>query len=200
MTNSLYAVVVHPIVFKDVERHWAEAEVNDMGSRMIISGNGNGLFNPDQDITRAEFTAIVVRALGLKLESGPTTFTDIRSSDWYSSAIQAAFSYGLITGYEDGSFGPSDKITREQAMSIIAKAMSLTGLKDNLPAFEAGELLQSFADSSDVALWARGSVAASIQAGIVSGRSAAVLAPKENITRAEVAIIIQRLLLKSELI
>jgi hypothetical protein len=106
----------------------------------------------------------------------------------------------LINGYEDGTFGPMDKITREQAMSIIAKAMKITGLKARLPVITTEELLNPFVDAFNSSEWAKSSVADSIQAGIVSGRDDAHLAPKANITRAEVAVIIQKLLQKSELI
>ncbi|WP_025700050.1 S-layer homology domain-containing protein, partial [Paenibacillus forsythiae] len=200
LTNSTYSVIWHPLEFKDVAKHWAKDAVNDMGSRMIVSGNGNDMFNPDQDITRAEFAAIVVRGLGLKLEQGAASFTDVNTSDWYSSAVQTAYTYGLITGFEDGTFHPMDKITREQAMAIIAKAMTITDLKAKLPSKETGEILSPFADGNKASGWAKNSIADCLQAGIISGRTGSQLSPKDSITRAEVAIMIQRLLQKSGLI
>lgn len=83
---------------------------------MIINGTGDGLFSPDQDITRAEFAAIIVRGLGLKFEEGVTPFSDVKKTDWYSSVIHTAYKHQLINGFEDGTFRPDDKITREQAM------------------------------------------------------------------------------------
>ncbi|MFC5471282.1 S-layer homology domain-containing protein, partial [Cohnella suwonensis] len=200
LTNSTYSVVWHPIEFKDVAQHWAKDAVNDMGSRMVISGIGNDMFNPDQDITRAEFAAIMVRGLGLKLENGSSPFADVKITDWYSSAIQTAYAYKLISGFEDGNFRPMDKITREQAMTIIAKAMEITGLGASLQAKAADELLSPFADANNASEWAKNGIADCLQVGIVSGRSGTVLAPKAYITRAEVAAIVQRLLQKSELI
>jgi hypothetical protein len=79
-TNSTYSVVWHPIQFQDVEQHWAKQAVNDMGSRMVISGVGDGLFEPDRDITRAEFAAIIVRALGLKPGVGSNSFRDVNQT------------------------------------------------------------------------------------------------------------------------
>ncbi|MFC5404810.1 S-layer homology domain-containing protein, partial [Cohnella soli] len=113
LTNSTYTVVWHPLEFLDVANHWAKAAVNDMGSRMVIDGTGAGLFNPNRDITRAEFAAILVRGLGLKLENRSPVFSDVKMSDWFSSAINTAYAYKLISGYEDGTFRPNDKITRE---------------------------------------------------------------------------------------
>ncbi|MFC5471307.1 S-layer homology domain-containing protein, partial [Cohnella suwonensis] len=200
LTNSTYSVVWHPLAFKDVAQHWAKDAVNDMGSRMVISGIGNDMFNPDQDITRAEFAAIMVRGLGLKLENGSSPFADVKTTDWYSGAIQTAYAYKLISGFEDGTFRPMDKITREQAMTIIAKAMEITGLGASLGAKAADELLSPFADASNASEWAKSGIADCLQVGIVSGRSGTQLAPKAYISRAEVAAIVQRLLQKSELI
>ncbi|MFC5404813.1 cohesin domain-containing protein [Cohnella soli] len=200
LTNSTYTVVWHPLEFLDVANHWAKAAVNDMGSRMVIEGTGEGLFSPDRDITRAEFAAVLVRGLGLKMENSSAEFSDVNTSNWFSSAINTAYAYKLISGYEDGTFRPNDKITREQAMTILARAMKITGLKATLSAQSEDATLQAYADASNVSNWAHSSAADSVQAGLVSGRSATELAPKAFITRAEVATIIQRLLQKSDLI
>lgn len=200
LTNSPYAVVWSPLEFKDVADHWAMLAVNDMGSRMVIDGIGNGLFLPDRDITRAEFASILVRGLGLKPERGATPFSDVRVSDWFSSAIYTAYAYQLINGFEDGTFRPNEKITREQVMVILSKAMLITGLKAELPVSSADTTLRSFEDGAEVSTWAQRSVADSVQAGLVSGRSAAHLALMEYVTRAECATVIQRLLQISGLI
>ncbi|MGG4146742.1 S-layer homology domain-containing protein, partial [Paenibacillus algorifonticola] len=200
LTNSDYAVVWHPLEFSDMMNHWAKNAVNDMGSRMVVGGTGNGLFSPDLEITRAEFAAIIVRGLGLKLENGATPFSDVKSTDWFSGAVNTAYSMQLINGFEDGTFRPNDKITREQAMVILAKAMVITGLKAELLEQSTEAALRPFEDAAEVATWAQSSMADNVQAGLVFGRNGALLAPKGNMTRAEVATIIQRLLQKSNLI
>jgi len=200
LTNSTYSVIWHPLQFQDAQMHWAKAAVHEMGSRMVVNGVGAGLYDPNRDITRAEFAAIVVRALGLKIENDATPFTDVKQSDWYSGAIRMAYAYELINGFSDGSFRPTDKITREQAMVIIAKAMNITKLKEKLPIKSADQLLGTFRDRAQVSNWAQTSVADCVQAGIVSGRSNGELAPKDHITRAEVAVIAKKLLQQSGLI
>ncbi|WFR62983.1 S-layer homology domain-containing protein [Paenibacillus amylolyticus] len=200
LTNSTYAVVWHPLQFADVTNHWAKDAVNDMGSRMIVEGVGNGTFNPDRAVTRAEFAAIVVRGLGLRPENGETPFSDVKTEDWYNGAIRTAHAYELINGFEDGTFHPNETITREQAMVILAKAMTITGLKDSLNAESLDATLQMFQDETTVSSWARSSAADSVKYGLVQGRSQSLLAPKGKITRAEIATIMQRLLQKSDLI
>ncbi|WP_165452660.1 S-layer homology domain-containing protein [Paenibacillus thalictri] len=200
LTNSTYSVVYHPLTFGDTADHWAKAAISDMGSRMVIDGTGNGLFSPEKHITRAEFAAMMVRGLGLKLENGTSSFSDVKAGDWYSGVIHTAYTNHLISGFEDGSFRPGESITREQAMVIIAKAMNITGLKSKLPAKTQQLSLSPYEDALSAAEWAQAGIADSLEAGIVGGRSDKQLAPKALVTRAEVAAMVQRLLQKSDLI
>lgn len=200
LTNSTYVVVSHPVSYTDVESHWAKESVEDMGYRMAYEDPGADIFGPDQEITRAEFAALIVRGLGIRPETEAAPFSDVQTSDRYSSAINSAYAYRLISGFEDGTFRPKDKITREEAMVVVAKMMVITNLKAKLPAQDTEVVLQPFADADEVSGWARNSIADSIQAGIVSGRSGTELAPKANVTRAETAFIVRRLLQKPELI
>ncbi|OBZ12077.1 hypothetical protein A8L34_17385 [Bacillus sp. FJAT-27264] len=199
--NGLYTLVNHPLKFKDVESHWSKAEVNDLASRLVVFGTDKEHFTPTRDITRAEFAAIVVRALGLKHgDSKGNPFSDVKDTAWYAESIQIAHEFGIIDGYNGGKFGPMDLITREQAMTMIARAMTITGLKVEFKEGEADTLLATFKDSSQSSAWAKESIAASVKAGIVTGKSDTTVAPKDAITRAEVAKIVAKLLQKSNLI
>lgn len=200
LTNSTYSVIWNPIEFSDVQNHWAKASVNNMGSRMVVDGVGDGNFEPDRDMTRAEFAAVMIRALGLEPGSGTGGFSDIPSAKWYSGSVQTAAAYGIIKGYSDAAFGPDDKITREQAMTMIARAMKLTGLSAGLTAGESNDLLGAYKDRSSLSSFAGDSAAECIKTGVVSGRGSSQLAPKAYVTRAEVAAMIERLLQKSNLI
>lgn len=201
LTNSTYSVIWNPKTFKDVENHWAQEAVNDMGSRLVISGVGEDRFEPDRDITRAEFAAIVVRGLGLmRPGTGQDVFEDVTKACWYYDAVSIAYEYGIISGYGNDKFGPMDKITREQAMAMVARAMTTTGLSVAFREDEAETLFAGFSDSGRIADWARNSAAACIKTGIISGRKGKLIAPEENITRAEVAKMVRNLLQQSELI
>ena len=201
LTNSAYSVIWSPKAFKDVENHWAKAAVNDMGSRLIISGVGKDKFEPDRDVTRAEFAAIAVRALGLmRTGTGRDVFDDVTKDSPYYDAVSVANEYGIASGYKNGEFEPAARLTREQAMVMIAEAMEVTGLKTELKGGEAEKLLEAFKDSGEVSEWAKAAVASCLKEEILSGRGGSLIAPKENITRAEVAVIIQKLLQKSNLI
>ena len=200
LTNSTYSVIYSPVTFADVSNHWAKDAVNDMGSRMVVTGRGNGVYAPDTSITRAEFATIVVRALGLAQATGESGFGDVSGSDWFNGYVGTATAYGLITGYDSTSYGPNDMITREQAMAVLERAMKKTGLGVTLTDSEIATLLAAYTDGSAVSGYAKTSVAACLKTGVVNGSSATTLSPKGYVTRAEVAVMVQRLLQKSGLI
>ncbi|MDD3394258.1 MAG: S-layer homology domain-containing protein, partial [Anaerotignum sp.] len=200
LTNSTYALIWNPIEFKDAEGHWAKNAINNMGSRTVVSGVGNNNYEPNRNVTRAEFAAIMVRALGLDTGLGKSSFNDVRSTDWYYGYTQTAVGYGIVSGYSNGAFGSNDSITREQAMAMIARAMKTTDLQVSLSDSETNKLLGVYSDGSLASSYARESIAACLKAGVVFGREDNTIAPKDYITRAEVAVMVERLLQKSELI
>jgi hypothetical protein len=199
LTNSDYSLIWHLMTFADVEGHWAKDAVNDMASRMIVNGIDASRYNPNAAITRAEFAAIIVRALGLADEGTTAAFQDVKSGDWYVGAVAKAQEYGIVEGYEDGTFRPAKMITREDAMVMIARAMKLAGLETSVSGAEAEAALVQFADGSAVDAWAKQSVAAVVKHQLVNGSNAGLM-PTSDITRAETAAIVQRMLVKANLI
>lgn len=199
LTNSVYSVIYSPKTFKDIERHWAEKDINDMASRLIISGVGNDLFGPERSITRAEFSAVMVRALGLRPDVYKNNYFDVKEGEWYSEYISTASYYGLVSGYDDGTFKPDGNITRQEAMAIIARAMDITKLGEELEIGASG-ILTTFNDNADVSSWAKDSVSKCVKTGVVTGRDNGRIAPMDNITRAEAVIVVRRLLINSDLV
>ncbi|RJE88734.1 DUF5018 domain-containing protein [Paenibacillus sp. 1011MAR3C5] len=199
LNNGTFAIVSHAAKFNDVTGHWAEQAIRDMGERMIVEGAGN-LFEPDREITRAEFAAILVRGLGLPMENGAAPFSDILQSAWYNDVVNTIYTYRLITGFEDGTFNPNDRISREQAMVMLSRVMTLTGLKAKRTGQAADEILLPYTDAASASKWALGGIADCIQSGVIMGKSGAKLAPQDFVTRAEAATIVQRLLQLSNLI
>lgn len=96
-------------------------------------------------------------------------------------------------------FNPAKTITREEAMIMIARAMKLAGLETSLSVTEADAGLSKFADRASVAVWAKQAVASTVKSGLVGGSDAG-LQPKSNMTRAETAVIVQRMLERAKLI
>ncbi len=197
--NSIYAVVEadHPS-FADLKGHWAQRDVELLASRLIVQGVSDSMFAPDTRITRAEFTALLVRALGIGVEDNveKITFQDVRRDQWYASAIEAGVSAGLVSG-SGGRFAPDAPITREQMAVMTANALSITG-HSGVDVSRVESLLHKFSDRSDISSWATMAVAHAVEAGIIAGATDNTMAPSAYATRAEAAVILKRLLLFME--
>ncbi|MNI09161.1 Endo-1,4-beta-xylanase A precursor [compost metagenome] len=199
MSNSTYSIIWNPEKFADVEGHWSQNDVNDMASRLVVQGVTALSFQPDKDVNRAEFLAIVVRALGLKPGTGSDLPKDVKASDWYASVVQSAETYQLIQGYEDGTFRPSQTITREEAAVILSRAMTLMKLETKMTDDEVKSTLSSFADGTTVSDWSKKAIALLVKHGIMQG-DRNNLSADDNLTRAQTAATVRRLLQQADLI
>ncbi|CAM4445670.1 S-layer homology domain-containing protein [Paenibacillus xylanexedens] len=200
LTNSTYALIYHPATFSDVSSHWSRDDVQDLASRLIVQGTGENVFAPDRSITRAEFTAVLLRGLGLHSprSTEAASFTDVKTGSWYEDEVQTAVSYGLISGYADESFRPNNEISRAEALTIVSRAMKLVGLAQ-ADASETTSLLSTYSDSAKVQSWAAEPVASAIKQELVQGADGKLMSDAD-ISRAQSAAIVKRLLAKAGLI
>lgn len=119
LPTSAFAASGFPDVPDNADYAWAVELTKDMG---VFTGDSSGNFNPDQDITRAQFAAVVCRFLGGEEEAKTakaSVFTDVPSSHWANRYITWAYNKGIINGYGNGKFGPSDVVTYEQAIKML---------------------------------------------------------------------------------
>ncbi len=197
-TNSLYAVVSGKVSFADLTRHWSKAAVERLASRLIVSGVSAQSFMPDRSVSRAEFAAMLIRGLGLRGDGAvqASEFPDVAAEEWYASPVRTAAAYGLMHGYEDGTFRPERTITREEMAVMLNRALELAGAE--LPA-ASGDALAAFADEAQLSGWARGAAGRAATAGLLQGFNGK-LAPKAQLSRAEAAVAINRLLVHAKLI
>lgn len=182
-----------PIKFEDIENHWAEAVISQMAERKIIAGVDEKNFAPDHDITRAEFAAIIVRALGLKYSGEETQLTDVQTSDWYYETVSAAYEHGILKGYGEGMIKPGQNITREEAMAMMARALNLNSVNIEITEAEIIEALKVFKDRDSISSWAAETAAICVRSQLFEGNDG-YLEPRDNITRAETAAIVFRML------
>lgn len=192
---SLYALAEFWKAFKDTEGHWAREAIDFLARRLIIRGVGSDLFAPDEKVTRAQFAALLVRALRVEEEQpGLPVFKDVPSSHWGRGAVEAAFKAGLVSGTGNGRFEPERWITREEMAVMLGRLLVKQGAAVKLDASQAAEALASYSDNDAISAWAREGVAACVKSGIIRGRSASELAPKGTTTRAEAAVVVKNLL------
>lgn len=113
--------------FPDVNEEEAYAEaVEFLYSRGLMVGDNQGNFNPDNAVSRAEMATIVCRLLGVSEHlSVSEQFSDVPASHWANAYVGKAAELGIVNGYGDGSFGPSDTVTYEQALTMLVRAMGL---------------------------------------------------------------------------
>lgn len=168
--------------FNDVSGHWAEEEVLELEKQKVIRGNDDGSFEPDKNISRAEFAAICVRATGTEAAEYNNSFDDVAADDWFAAEVQAAYNNGWIKG-SDGSFRPNDMITRAEAAAVICRVFS-----DETPSKEES----SFTDSDTFEVWAAEYIGMAEHMGIIKGYKDGSFRPNLSITRAEAAVMLYR--------
>ncbi|AZS14312.1 S-layer homology domain-containing protein [Paenibacillus lutimineralis] len=200
-SHGSYSVIWNPQDFDDVKKHWGKVDVNNIAARLDLEGTGNNTFSPDRNVTRSEFSEIVVAGLGLMRQNVPNSiFPDVPESAWYQDAVTIANEFGIVRGYDNGNFYGDQQITREQGMAMIARAYSLIDPKTELSEEQITSLLAGYKDAASVSGWAREDVALLVEVGIVKGSGMELLSPKSNMTRAEVTALIARLLKTTNLI
>ncbi|MDQ1912081.1 S-layer homology domain-containing protein [Paenibacillus sp. GD4] len=190
--NSIYAVIELNKSFDDISGHWAQGNIELLASKLVVDGVTDSTFEPERQITRAEFAALVFRALGLQ-PGGSSSFKDVSASDWYAGVVAAAAQAKLVEGYEDQTFKPNAPINREELAAMVVRALDYAGAKPEINSSRQAELLAKFADAKQI-VWAQAELAAAIEAGIVDGMTDTTIAPRELATRAQSATMLKRLL------
>ena len=175
-------------VFPDIEDHWGQEAIETIADLNIIEGYPDGNFMPDGDITRAEFSKMIVKAIGLDLVEYDDYFKDINEDHWYADYVVTLESHDIVKGYPDGNFMPNRNITREEMAEILSNIEDID-LEDDVE-----EILDRFIDNDDIANWARKSVAKAVHAELMEGHNGNTFGPKETATRAQAATIIARLI------
>lgn len=162
---------------------WAAADINALAAAGIVNGVSATEFNPTANVTREQFVKMIVGALGLDIIDTTVTFNDVDAKAYYAPYVATAVQNGIVKGVSDEWFGVGENITREDMATIIYRALGLTGT--NLPAF---------ADAADIAGYAQPAVAELATLGVITGYEDGTFAPKANATRAEAAVVINRVL------
>ena len=167
--------------FVDVaDDFWAAKDIYTLKDAGIIGGKSATEFDPEGDVTRAEFAKMVVGLFGYKATSDAVNFEDCKAEDWFTPYVAAGVEAGVIKGVSDTEFAPNATITREDACTILGRALNKVAQSNEL----------KFTDADKVAEYAAPYVALLSELGYVNGYVDGSFAPTNNITRAEAAKII----------
>ncbi len=191
------SVKVQPVIypgktFGDINCNKYKNEIEKLSSRGIINGFSDAEFSPDRTMTRAEFSTIVVRALGLG-KGGNNVFADVSGNSWYKDYVATAYNFGIVNGVSENTFVPEGTITVEQACVMVERAGKLCGLGSTLSQSEINSLISKYSDGKSISEWARSGVAYCVSKNLLYTSSGALF-PKASIKRSEVAYMLYNLL------
>ncbi|MCQ6557159.1 Ig-like domain-containing protein [Paenibacillus mendelii] len=189
---SKYAVVFVKKSFRDISSlRWAKKQIEVMASKGVINGTSSAAFAPTKPITRADFVALLVRALELTASEQDGSFSDVDASAYYSREVGVAKSLGITTGTGDGTFKPLRSISRQEALVLMYKAMKAAGKP--IAEVSPSAVLNRFADKEKIASYASDGIAALVQSGLIQGDGVSIH-PQDTLTRAEAAVMMYNML------
>ena len=177
--------VVSAAQYNDTEGHWAESYINTWSGYGVIQGDG-GYFRPDDAITRAEVAQVTDNVISYE-KIADNMFTDVSTTDWFADAVLKLVAAGTLTGNGDGTMTPNNYMTREEAMTMLARVYGLT-----VENTQAG--ITQYADYQNISDYATGYVGAMTAAGYVGGYEDGTIRPKDYISRAEFVKIIDNMI------
>lgn len=184
--------------FSDISAHKNQPAIEALAARGIINGKTETQFLPDATMTRAEFAAIVVKALGLTPKAN-SKFTDVPPGAWYAPYVGTASGYGIINGTPELAFYPENTITKQEAAVMVAKAAELCGLDMTMDAMTLQDVLSQFPDYVTADEWAKLSLAFCYQEDILPQEELEIR-PKTAVKRCEIAEMLYRMLSAAELL
>ena len=171
------------INFTDVsEDYWAYSQIQDFVKKGYIEGYGDNTFRPNKPIKRNEFIKIFNKVFGLTNKSG-IVFDDTKDN-WAKDEIDIAVTNGVAQGIGANKFEPEEYITREAAEKMLANYMKIEDKNH--------DKIKRFPDYNEISDWARDAFEGNFENGYIRGTDEGKLAPKNNITRAEVVTLLSR--------
>ena len=167
--------------FKDFDRNaWYADAVSAAVDNGLLYGKSSTIIDPNGDMTRAEMAAIINRSFGCYKQADISQYKDVAKSKWYYKDVALAVQMGTYNGRSNTAMAPDAPITRQEAMTVVARALEL-----DYDSYSKTELAQ-FSDAGKISTWALPYVRAMVGADYIHGRGK-ILAPQDNITRAEFA-------------
>ncbi|EOP71382.1 S-layer homology domain-containing protein [Bacillus cereus] len=184
-TAVIVKLLDYGYVFDDVPpSYWAYKDIKRLKELKIVSGKGNGIFGPEDRLTREQFLAMIVLQQGYKIVKDQETFKDVPKSKWSNQYVETAIKEGIIEKKEYGdSFKPEQEIPREEMAIIIAKVLKLKEVNEEIKFGDKGE----FTKNPKL-------IAALIQAKIISGYPDGTFKPKQTLTRAESTAVVSKVI------
>jgi len=175
--------------FEDVDSNaWFAGAVDYVVSAGYMNGVSATQFAPKATMTRAMLATILYRMAGEPAVEGAAEFKDVAADMWYSDAIAWAAAEGIVNGYGNGVFGTNEAVTREQFVTMLYRYVDSFGLIS-----DESVALDGFVDGDEVCDWAVEAMGWAVAAEIIEGTPDGRLNPEATATRAEAAVMLERL-------
>ncbi len=177
MTGTAFAVT-------DIGSHWAQGTIERWVDQGLAGGYPDDTFKPNRYINRAEFVTLANSIFEFE-ESKETDYSDVSEGDWYALELAKANAAGYVSGYEDFTFRPLNKVSRQEAAVMLAKILDLKAPAN-------ADAVDRFSDAGSVAAWSKQAINSVVEAGIMSGYPDGSFNPDRAITRAEAVVTLDK--------
>ncbi|ASS74810.1 hypothetical protein CIG75_07345 [Tumebacillus algifaecis] len=174
--------------FSDIDGSYAKNEIISMYSNHIIQGFADGTFRPKQQVTRAEFVAMLINAKKLPLaDPYKGVFRDVPRGEWYTTYAELSYRLGVTSGTADGVFQPNKSLSREEMIKMTVNALGKESETSRRMSYtDYSRAIAGYSDRGNISSWSVKAIAYATNAGIIHG-SGGQVAPKRLATREEVA-------------
>jgi hypothetical protein len=203
LLNHPYLVVVDAVrTFTDIGNSPAKTDIEVLAAKRLLNGTSSTTFSPNNFVTRAEFTAMMVNALGLPANSGQANFKDVKSTQWFAGVIGTAVKHKIVGGFTDGTFRPGDRITRTQMAVMLDNALRVAKSQVNVTSAQVTSSLGSYVDGKSVPAWAQIQIVKALRFNMMKGTRTSTglsILPTAQVTRAEAASSIRNMLISGKL-
>ena len=176
--------------FSDVASNaWYAQAVGEVSDAGIMNGTSSTTFSPEEQVTRGMVMAVLWRLSGSPAPAASSTFPDVEDWYYYADAVAWAQEMGIASGLGDGTFGGGSIVTREQLSVFLYRYSQYAGQE------LVSGVLDLYNDVDSVQSWAREGMAHAVGAGLITGTDEGNLEPAGPATRAQLAVILQRLMI-----
>lgn len=176
--------------FTDIDDYpWAKDSIQKLAELGIISGVGDGLFGPGLPCKRCDFAILINRALGVDCEITKNFTDNVDQSKYYYTDCAMGYSAGILSGYGDNNYKPENYCTREEMFVLTAKTLEYLGEDVTSTSLDVNN---KYSDVADISWWSAPYCAFLTDNGIVNGNTDGTVNPDAYITRAEMAVMIDK--------
>lgn len=176
--------------FVDVgAEHWAYDSVKKAVALGLVTGRGDGVFDPAATMSRAEAATMLWRMAGSPELAAESAFADVVAGSWYETAVSWAAASGVMNGVDAAHFAPMQNITRQELITVLFR---MAGGVSGMEVMFASVYDAQFADNGDVAPWAKSAMYWGVYKELIRGTAENTLSPVQAVTRAEAAAILVR--------